>query len=143
MVRNRERVWGTYRLESNWLAYKKECNIYNRLLKIKRQQVISKKVKDLWDDMKGLYKLTCNLTSQCTANPFPKAESDEVLASEFADYFIEKIDRICDKLNAKPAYQPTKSTIPWLRKFRPMTHRLKLNVLSIACIVSHVNWILC
>ena len=133
VVRNREHVWGTYRLESNWLAYKKECNIYNRLLKFKKQQVISKKVKELRGDTKGLYKLTCNLTSQSTVNPFRKAESDEVLANEFADYFIEKIDKIRDKLNIKPTYQPTKSTIPRLRKFRLMTQA------EVECVINSIH----
>ena len=32
VVRNREQVWLTYWTQDAWTAYKKECNIYNRLL---------------------------------------------------------------------------------------------------------------
>ena len=47
-----------YKLESYWTAFKTECNIYNRLLKYKKQQVLSKKVNDMKGDTKALYKLT-------------------------------------------------------------------------------------
>ena len=87
----------------------------------KKRQVISKKVNDLRGDTKGLYKITCNIAGQDMANPFPKADSDEILANEFADYFIENIDKICDQLNTKPTYQPGDTTVPRLRKFRLMT----------------------
>ena len=41
---------------------------------------------------------------QSSDNPFPEAELDEALANQFAEYFIQKIDRIHDQLNDKPTY---------------------------------------
>ena len=47
VVRNRERAWLVCKQESNWKAFTMERNIYNRLLRFKKRQVISKKVDDI------------------------------------------------------------------------------------------------
>ena len=97
----------------------------------KKRQVISKKVNELHENTKGLYKLTCNLTGQSSDNPFSEAESDEALANQFADYFTQKMDRICDQLNDKPTYQPGNTAVPQLRKFRLMTEAEVLKIINI------------
>ena len=94
VVRDRERVWNKYKLESTWIAYKKERNIYNRLLKFKKRQVLSNRVNDLKGDTKALYKLTNNVTGSESSNPMPPNKSDAQLADELADFFLDKIGKI-------------------------------------------------
>ena len=130
VVQNRERVWLKYKLDSTWSACKKERNIYNRLRVYKKRQMISKKVNEIHGDTKGLYKLTCNLTGQSSENLFPEAESDEVLANQFVEYFIQKIEKIHDQLNNTPTYHPGDTAVPQLRKFRQMTEAEVLNIIN-------------
>ena len=55
---------------------------------------------------KKLYKLVNNITGTNTANPMPPSKSDEVLAEEFADCFLNKIKTIRDTLDGYENYQP-------------------------------------
>ena len=103
MLRNRERFLLKYKLELNWTAFKVERNIYNRLLRYKKHQVISKKVNDLKGDTKSLYRLNSNLTDNDSVNPMPPGKSDEQLVNEFAEFFLTKIDKIRSQFNGVPA----------------------------------------
>ena len=123
IVRNRERCWNTYKLESNWRAYTKGRNIYNRLLVYNKHHVLSEKVNNMRGDTQALYKLTTNLMGSDTSNPMPKGKSDEELADQFASYFVEKIDKIRKLFNDTPAYNSVTSDIPRLRKFSPLTEK--------------------
>ena len=75
IVRNREQVWLTYWTQDAWTAYKKECNIYNRLLKFHKKQVISGMVIDAGRDTKKLYKIINNITGTKEDNPMPPGDS--------------------------------------------------------------------
>ena len=56
---------------------------------------------------KKLYKLVSNVTDVHKDNPLPDSESNRDLADKFADYFMEKINKIRDALKDKLLYQPT------------------------------------
>ena len=71
VVRNREQVWLTYWTQDAWTAYKKEHNIYSRLLKFHKKQVISGMVIDASRDTKKLYKIINNITGTKEDNPMP------------------------------------------------------------------------
>ena len=51
----------------------------------------------------------------------PPGKTDDELASEFADYFLDKIERISEMFEGKPAYISEQSDVPRLRRFSPMT----------------------
>ena len=106
--RNREMVWSKYKTESTWKAYTKERNTYNHLLIFKK-------------DTKSLYKLTCNLTGSTTANLVPPGKTDDELASEFADYFLDKMEKISEMFEGKPTSISEQSDVPRLRRFSSMT----------------------
>ena len=120
VVRNQEYVWLKYNLQSNWKSYKAERNVYNRLLAYKKKQAISKKVKKLRGDTKGLYKLTANLIGNKTINPMPPDKLDAQLADDFAEFFTEKIHKIRQQLICMDAYNSEPNDIPRLRKFHLM-----------------------
>ena len=121
VVRRREHAWLKYKLDSNWIAYKKERNIYNRLLTYSKHQSLSKKINDLRGNTKGLYKLTANLTGITPQNPMPQDKNDAQLAKEFAEFFIDKIDKIRQQFHNTVAYISEANDVPQLRKFNPVT----------------------
>ena len=88
-----------------------------------------KKVNDLKGDTKGLYKLTVNLTGMEPSNPPNK--TDEELANEFANYFLDKIDQIRLMFDGTSTYKPECSDVLRLRKFHPLTEsQVKSTIMS-------------
>ena len=79
----------------------------------------SKKVEDCKGDVKGLYRMVNTLTGTSSENPLPNHTSDKDLAEEFADFFMDKIQKIRDNLTGYPTYEPTKKITTRLAEFRP------------------------
>ena len=53
--------------------------------------------------------------------PCPPGNSDTEITQGFAEYFMEKIDKIRDKFECVPLYSPPVENVPRLRKFAPLT----------------------
>lgn len=121
VVKNQEWKWTKYRLESNWKNYKKERNIYNRMIKYSKHQMICEKINESSNDAKKLYALVNHLSGCTQENPLPINKSDEILAEEFADFFINKIRTIREKFKGIDCYHHQPVDAPIFRKFRPMT----------------------
>ena len=98
--------------------------------------MLSKRVTDLKGDTKALYKLTCNLTGHSTTNPMPPGKTDSELANEFAEYFLEKIEKIRDLFNGKPTYTSEQSDVPRFRRFSPLTESEVKNACTIMAMQS-------
>ena len=77
----------------------------------------SAQVRDCKGDMKKLYKLVNTLM----ATHSPNHINDKLMADEFTDFFMNKIQKIRDNLNENPVYQPMRKSIPSLTEFRPFT----------------------
>ena len=56
-------------------------------------------------------------------SPFPDSESDEMLANQFADFFMEKIKRIRDSLEAHPTYDPQATAKAFMCTFEQVTEK--------------------
>ena len=101
-------------------SYKKERNRYNKLLQFHKKQCITQKVLDNWKDTKGLFKLINKLTNNNKDNPLPNRPL-EVLAEEFATYFLEKIKIMpWEKFNNINPFQPETKDVPEFRSFAPL-----------------------
>ena len=84
--------------------------------------------------LKNLYKLVNHLTGNEVQNRLPDCESDKDLANRFANYFIEKIDKIRAKFNNIPPYKPQiREDIPKLVKFAKITETETHMISSIEC----------
>ena len=105
-VRNRERLWRKYLQDHIWLAFKIERNRYNKMLKEAKEAYFSADIESHRNDIKYLYKVVTNLSGVRKENPMPPAESDQLLAEEFADFFIEKINKIQQNLDHYDLYEP-------------------------------------
>ena len=92
---------------------------YRKMLFEAKTACYSKQVKDCRGDIKGLYKMVNTLMGTTLDNPLPNHISDKDLAEEFADFFMDKIQKIRDNLDGNPTYAPTKKITSRLAKFRP------------------------
>ena len=65
--------------------------------------------------------LSKNLLTTKDKNPFPEASSDEELANQFADYFMNKIKNIRDELDKYPEYSLSNMAKGQLNTFTEVT----------------------
>ena len=77
------------------------------MLKEAKEAFISHDILSHRNDIKYLYKVVTNLSGVRKENPMPQAESDQLLAEKFADFFIGKIDKIQEELDHFELYEPT------------------------------------
>ena len=94
LMRNREKIWRKYRLQSNWIAFKVERNKHRAMLKSIRKTTVSEKINECKQDTKKLYAFVNNIIGRASENPLPKRDSDEQLAEEFAEHVMAKIKKI-------------------------------------------------
>ena len=73
------------------------------------------------NDTKKLYKIVNNILGTTNEKPLPPSDDKNKLADEFANYFIEKIQKIREQLNSYDKYMPWHKEIPSLSQFDPMT----------------------
>ena len=131
IVRRREKVFRKYRLQSCWIAWDRERKRYRKMLFEAKTACYSKQVKDCRGDIKGLYKMVNTLMGTSSDNPLPNHASNKDLAEEFADFFMDKIQKIRDNLTENPTYEPTKGSTSRLTEFRPFNEtEIKKIVLS-------------
>ena len=76
------------------------------MLKVAKEAFISADIVSHRNDIKYLYKVVTNLSGVRKENLMPPAESDQLLAEEFADFFIEKMNRIQENLDHFDLYEP-------------------------------------
>jgi len=67
--------------------------------------------------IKKLYTFVSELTGKNTDNPMPEGESDTAIAENFADHFLDKINKIRDALAS-------------FEKFTPNTRKYHVSVCS-------------
>ena len=82
---------------------------------------MSTKVSECETDTKILYNLIRYLTGMTTSNPLPTNLSDEELANEFADYFMNKIQSIRDSLDINSKYSESPGNAPNISAFEPLS----------------------
>ena len=121
IVRKRERIWKKYKQQHQWKALSDERKKYRSILTIARQEVISSKVAECIANVKSLYNLVNNITGGVKENPLPECKDDKCLADTFANYFIEKIQKIWDALEDQPLYSPMDQEAPTIEEFIPFT----------------------
>ena len=84
-------------------------------------QVISDKVSECGCNTKKLYSVVNGLIGRTVENPLPESQSDEQLAEDFADYFMDKIKNIPDLLSGCQKYKPNYKSTPAFSTFTPIT----------------------
>ena len=110
-----------YKQQHQWKALSDERKKYRSILRMARWEVISSKVAECKANVKSLYNLVNNITGGVKENPLPECEDDKCLADTFADYFIEKIQKIRDALVDQPLYAPIDQEVPTIEEFIQFT----------------------
>ena len=120
-VRNQERAYLEYREGQHWKAFTREQNRYNKMLEYNKRHHLATIVKEANKDSKQLFKALDSILGNKNENQLPTGTTDSELAEDFADFFLNKMDRIRKELTNIPAYQPNEIDTPKLRNFTPIT----------------------
>ena len=76
------------------------------LLQSKKADYKQSEIRKHWYDSKQLYKIVSELKGKKIENPMPESLSDVELAEKFASFFIEKTEKIRNKLDQHSLYTP-------------------------------------
>ena len=79
--------------------------------------IISADILSHRQDIKYLYNVVTNLSGVRKENPMPPAESNQLLAEEFVDFFIEKIKKIQENLEQYDLFEPVANESITIRNF--------------------------
>ena len=121
--RNREFIWNKYgrKEKHHWKAFTIERSHYNRMIAGAKIRENSAKIEMCGHDTKKLYNLVNNMTGRTKSNPMPPGRKDTELADKFADFFLDKIRRICDDLADYRTYTPIEIEVEPLENFNPLS----------------------
>ena len=104
-MQRREKIWRKHKLDSTWIAFKVARNRYKNTLREAKHSVVSEKVLECGTDIYKLYCLVNSLIGSININPIPDHHgSDEDLAEQFSEFFMEKITKIRQGLDIYPEY---------------------------------------
>ena len=93
-MNRREKVWRKYNQLHQWRAFREaQCN-YNTALQTKKVDSINKIIVENERYTKKLYRIFNNMTGNISENPLIDSEPDEELANNFANCFIQKIQKM-------------------------------------------------
>ena len=105
-------MYKNHREQHHWRAYTIESSKYNRLLKYHKRQVIIKQIMDSSKKPKQLFKIVNKLMGFNTDNPLPPGRTGEETAEDFAEFLLNKINKIQQLFMGIPPYQPRKTDMP-------------------------------
>ena len=128
-MRHREKMWRKYSTEDLWTAFKVVRWQYKTSIRKVKCEILSNKIQNCKGDTRKLYTLVPNLTGTNPENPLPKSDNMEKLADEFADFILEKIQKIRSELDEHPIYQPERCDVPNLAEFFPMYDKEILKIM--------------
>ena len=103
-------IWRKNRSKENWMNLKLECMKYNSIIKSSKAQPINKKVIECEHDIKKMYRLINNIMGRTSENLIPENVSDETLVNDFANFFMDKIQKIHNALQQYDKYTPFRYT---------------------------------
>ena len=99
--RKLERKWRLTRLTIDHEIYRNQCCITNKLLKNAKVSYYTEKVESCGRDQKTLTKVTRHLMGESSEVVLPSGKSSKVLAQEFSDFFVSKIETIRTDIASK------------------------------------------
>ena len=85
-------------------------------------------IKETNKDPKQLFRALHCILGNKNENQLLKGTTNSQLAEDFADYFLEKIDKIREGFTNLPAYKPNKSDTPKLKNFTISQNQLEKTV---------------
>ena len=133
--RRAERKMIKSNIEINRQLYKQQCEAYNLILDGARTEYMTTEIKEC--DTKQLFKLVSKLTIPKTDSVFPDRSSDEELANDFGEFFLDKIRKIVTTFPPSNLPDETLSCDCEFQQFEPVTQtqvrKLIKNSVSKSC----------
>ena len=102
--RRLERKWRRTRLQADRQEYTRQCCVVNNLIKSLKSSYYTTIITENSTDQRVLFNTVSKLLQKQSTARYPSSCSD-ALANSFADYFIDKIDRIHATLIEKNSAQ--------------------------------------
>ena len=99
--------WKNTRDDHDLTNYKTARNYYRQHLNDKKRSHFSDAIQSAKTNPRKLFSITMGLMGKRTDNPLPLSDSDDKLANDLANYFIDKINTIRTALEEYPKYQPS------------------------------------
>ena len=96
--RKAERQWRKSKLSIHRQNYVEKKHIVNKLVDQAKKDYYSGKISECANDQKQLFKIVNSLFHKSKDTPLPSFESAEELADRFANFFVEKINKIRQQL---------------------------------------------
>ena len=106
-ARKAERHWRANKTKENEYTFKLVQKAYRKHLKFNKYIHINSAIKECGNNLSKMYNLIFGLIGRRKDNPMPKAGNDEALANDFLDYFMGKIEKIWNDLDAFELYDPS------------------------------------
>ena len=95
----------------------------------KRHHLITK-IDEANKDSKQLFRALYSLMGNKNENPLPIRTTNDHLAEDFVDFFLNKIDKIQEGFKNILAYQPKQLDTQKLKKFTPVTQNQLSNIVK-------------
>ena len=116
-------MWHRFHEEHQWTAYQEALKEYIAMLKSARKTKMSETILECGTNTKCLYSLVNSIIGKLEKSPFPDDLSDNDLAEEFEDFFLNKITKIRDDLEQRNStlIMSRVFTGEHLKNFHPMT----------------------
>ena len=128
--RGAERQWLRSGLCEDHLIFKQKRDTYNKLLKKSKDVCIREKVTQCCGDSKAMYNLVSNMLCKKADNPMPDCDGSTPLADTFADFFLEKIEKIRTELDGYPLYVPEHRDVPAFEQFSYVSEEKVISMLK-------------
>ena len=96
--RKAERQWRKSKLSIHRQNFVEKKQIVNKLVDQAKKDYYSGRISDCANDQKQLFKIVNSLFHKSKETPLPSHESPEELADRFANFFVEKINKIRQQL---------------------------------------------
>ena len=101
--RRLERKWYSTRLQSDRELYVYQCSVANNLITSLKSDYYTSIINEHAADQRVLFKTVNKLLQQSTEKHYPLSPDNVTLANSFADFFMNKIDKIHCVLNERQA----------------------------------------
>ena len=111
LKRKLEQKWRLTGLTIDHAIYRNQCAVTNKLLNMSKVKYYEK-VESCGRDMKNLVKVTRHLMGETTDAVLPSGKPANVLAQDFSDFFIDKVEGIRSDIARNKSHQQTDSVVP-------------------------------
>ena len=108
--RKLEKIWRKTNLDIDYDNFRFARNLVRNNIHQDKCRCINETIELCGNDSKLLFREVFKLTGRTKENPLPQCQSEEKLANEFTNFFMNKIETIRNNLDKYPLYAPCSPT---------------------------------